>query len=173
MYNATRQRPAKFRYPWHPWAGCIVHIHEVIEKAAGDVVRCSHDDDVSGRLLELPTDDAFSPFLPFSLLRLADVCGARPPPPTPAARFLRFPAHGRGGERREHAAQSCVRRGSSPFFPRENGGRNGENGWPRKPVNPRSRNLLSPDCPYPRGRRRCAYKAPHPARNCIKARPLS
>jgi hypothetical protein len=26
----------------------------VIEKAAGDVVRCSHDDGASGRLLELP-----------------------------------------------------------------------------------------------------------------------
>jgi hypothetical protein len=38
----------------HPWAGCIVHIHEVIEKAAGDVFRCSHDGGASGRLLELP-----------------------------------------------------------------------------------------------------------------------
>jgi hypothetical protein len=28
--------------------------HEVIEKAAGDVARCSHDDGASGRLLELP-----------------------------------------------------------------------------------------------------------------------
>jgi hypothetical protein len=26
----------------------------VIEKAAGDVARCSHDDGASGRLLELP-----------------------------------------------------------------------------------------------------------------------
>jgi hypothetical protein len=40
-------------YPWHPWAGHIVHIHEVIEKAAGNVVRCSHDG-ASDRLLELP-----------------------------------------------------------------------------------------------------------------------
>ena len=31
-----------------------IHIHEVIEKEAGDVARCSHDDGASGRLLELP-----------------------------------------------------------------------------------------------------------------------
>jgi hypothetical protein len=28
-------------YPWHPWTGCLVHIHEVVEKAGqamqGDV----------------------------------------------------------------------------------------------------------------------------------------
>jgi hypothetical protein len=52
--NAHRTEERKVLYPWHPWAGCIVHIHEVIEKAAGDVVRCSHDDGASGRLLELP-----------------------------------------------------------------------------------------------------------------------
>ena len=52
--NAHRTEERKVLYPWHPWAGCIVHIHEVIEKAAGDVARCSHDDRASGRLLELP-----------------------------------------------------------------------------------------------------------------------
>jgi hypothetical protein len=52
--NAHRTEERKVLYLWHPWAGCIVHIHEVIEKAAGDVARCSHDDDASGRLLELP-----------------------------------------------------------------------------------------------------------------------
>jgi hypothetical protein len=52
--NAHRTEERKVLYPWHPWAGCIVHIHEVIEKAAGDVFRCSHDDGASGRLLELP-----------------------------------------------------------------------------------------------------------------------
>jgi hypothetical protein len=37
-------------------AGCIVHIHEVIEKASGHVARCSRDDDeVVYRTLELPT----------------------------------------------------------------------------------------------------------------------
>ena len=52
--NAHRTEERKVLYSWHPWAGCIVHIHEVIEKAAGDVVRCSHDGGASGRLLELP-----------------------------------------------------------------------------------------------------------------------
>lgn len=52
--NAHETDERKVLYPWHPWAGCIVHIHEVIEKVAGDVFRCSHDDGASGRLLELP-----------------------------------------------------------------------------------------------------------------------
>jgi hypothetical protein len=52
--NAHRTEERKVLYLWHPWAGCIIHIHEVIEKAAGDVVRCSHGDVASGRLLELP-----------------------------------------------------------------------------------------------------------------------
>ena len=52
--NAHRTEERKVLYPWHPWAGCIVHVHEVIEKAAGGVFRCSHDGCASGRLLELP-----------------------------------------------------------------------------------------------------------------------
>ena len=52
--NAHRTEERKVLYAWHPWAECIVHIHEVIEKASGDVARCSHDDGTSGRLLELP-----------------------------------------------------------------------------------------------------------------------
>jgi hypothetical protein len=39
---------------WHPWAGCVVHIREVIKKASGDMVRCSRDGGASGRWLELP-----------------------------------------------------------------------------------------------------------------------
>ena len=52
--NAHRTEDRKVLYPWHRWAGRFVHIHELIGKAAGDVVRCSHDDDTSGRWLELP-----------------------------------------------------------------------------------------------------------------------
>jgi hypothetical protein len=51
--NAHRTEERKVLYLWHPGAGCIVHIHEVIEKVACDVARCSHDG-ASGRLLELP-----------------------------------------------------------------------------------------------------------------------
>ena len=42
-------------YAFHPWTGCIVHIHEVIKKPSGDVARCSRDGDAPGRWLELPT----------------------------------------------------------------------------------------------------------------------
>jgi hypothetical protein len=41
-------------YRWHPWAGCVVGIHEVIEKASGDAFRCSRDGDTLGRWQELP-----------------------------------------------------------------------------------------------------------------------
>src|SRR5215471_40972 len=41
-------------YPWHPWFGRVVHVHEVIEQRAGGVFRCSLDGDGSGRWLELP-----------------------------------------------------------------------------------------------------------------------
>src|SRR5260370_20720652 len=43
----TRRRNAhgiaeyELLYPWHPWAGCLVHIHEVVEKAGREVFRCS------------------------------------------------------------------------------------------------------------------------------------
>jgi hypothetical protein len=52
--NAHKTEEREVLYRWHPWAGCIVHVHEVIEKVTGDVVRCNHDDSASGRLLELP-----------------------------------------------------------------------------------------------------------------------
>jgi hypothetical protein len=42
-------------YLWHPWAGCTVQIHEVVEKASGNVARCSRDGAAAGRSLELPT----------------------------------------------------------------------------------------------------------------------
>jgi hypothetical protein len=40
-------------YPWHPWGGCIVRVHEAIEKADGIVLRCSRDG-ATKRRLELP-----------------------------------------------------------------------------------------------------------------------
>jgi hypothetical protein len=41
-------------YRWHPWAGCTVQVHEVIEKTSGDAFRCSLEADTAGRRLELP-----------------------------------------------------------------------------------------------------------------------
>jgi hypothetical protein len=40
-------------YPWHPWAGCLVRVHEAIEKVDGIVLRCSRDG-ATKRWLELP-----------------------------------------------------------------------------------------------------------------------
>src|ERR1700704_6834493 len=56
----TRRRNAhgiaeyELLYPWHPWAGCLVHIHEVVEKACREVFRCSLSGQASGRWLEIP-----------------------------------------------------------------------------------------------------------------------
>ena len=52
--NAHRTEKRKVLYLWHPWAGCTVRIHEVIDKVAGAVARCSHDEGATGRWLELP-----------------------------------------------------------------------------------------------------------------------
>lgn len=58
LYNTTTERPriteCELLYPWHPWARCLVHIHEVVEKAGGEVLRCSLTGRASGRWLEIP-----------------------------------------------------------------------------------------------------------------------
>jgi hypothetical protein len=41
-------------YPWHPWAGCLVDIHEVVEKAGTEVFRCNLSGRASARWLEIP-----------------------------------------------------------------------------------------------------------------------
>ena len=41
-------------YPWHPWFGLTVHIHQVVEKGLTGTLRCSVDGVGSGRWLELP-----------------------------------------------------------------------------------------------------------------------
>src|SRR5271169_3315948 len=41
-------------YPWHPWAGCLVNVHEVVEKAGREIFRCSLSGRASGRWLEIP-----------------------------------------------------------------------------------------------------------------------
>src|SRR5215471_8181160 len=40
-------------YPWHPWAKCLVRIHETIAKVDSIVLRCSRDG-ATERWLELP-----------------------------------------------------------------------------------------------------------------------
>ena len=53
--NAHRTGIAEERevlYPWHPWAGCVVHVHQAIEKVDGTILRCSRVGGGPG--LELP-----------------------------------------------------------------------------------------------------------------------
>jgi hypothetical protein len=56
-HNAHRTEVGQERevvYPWHPWAGCVVRVHEAVGKVGGTVLRCSRDSEASGRWLELP-----------------------------------------------------------------------------------------------------------------------
>jgi hypothetical protein len=55
LQNTHRTEKREVLYPWHPWAGRIVDIHEVIEKASGHVARCSLNGEETHRSLELPT----------------------------------------------------------------------------------------------------------------------
>ena len=41
-------------YAWHPWAGRVVRIHQVIERTTGEVTRCSLVDDGISRAQEIP-----------------------------------------------------------------------------------------------------------------------
>jgi hypothetical protein len=41
-------------YPWHPWFGLMVHVHEAVERRSTSTLRCSLDGRVRGRWLELP-----------------------------------------------------------------------------------------------------------------------
>src|SRR5947207_3884862 len=52
--NAHKIEELEVLYPWHPWFGRVVHVHEVIEQRAGGVLRCNPDGDASRRWLELP-----------------------------------------------------------------------------------------------------------------------
>ena len=40
-------------YPWHPWSGQLIHIHELVDKGSA-VFRCSLSGSTSFRLLEVP-----------------------------------------------------------------------------------------------------------------------
>ena len=51
--NAHRTTERRLLYPWHPWSGLSVHVHEVTERGRGTALRCSLDGD-AGRCLEVP-----------------------------------------------------------------------------------------------------------------------
>jgi hypothetical protein len=52
--NAHRTEKREVLYLFHPWARCIVHIHDVIKRPTGDVGRCSRHGRATDRCLELP-----------------------------------------------------------------------------------------------------------------------
>ena len=52
--NAHGIEAREVLYPWHPWCGRSVWVHEVICKAGADALRCSLDGRETGRWLELP-----------------------------------------------------------------------------------------------------------------------
>jgi hypothetical protein len=41
-------------YPWHPWFGLTVHVHQVVDKGLTGTLRCSVDGAASWRWIELP-----------------------------------------------------------------------------------------------------------------------
>ena len=41
-------------YAWHPWAGRLVHVHEVIERTTGASARCSLVEAPAARVQEIP-----------------------------------------------------------------------------------------------------------------------
>lgn len=51
--NAHGTTERRLLYPWHPWSGVSVHVHDVTERGRGTALRCSLDGD-AGRCLEVP-----------------------------------------------------------------------------------------------------------------------
>ena len=54
QHNAHVTERREVLYPWHPWFGMTVHVHQVVEKGLIGTLRCSVDGAASGRWLELP-----------------------------------------------------------------------------------------------------------------------
>jgi hypothetical protein len=51
--NAHRTAVRMLLYPWHPWSGLSVHVHEATERGNATAFRCSLSGDV-GRCREVP-----------------------------------------------------------------------------------------------------------------------
>ena len=52
--NAHVTVARKVLYPWHPWYGLTVQVHEAFDKGETGYFRCSLDGGMTGRWLELP-----------------------------------------------------------------------------------------------------------------------
>ncbi|UFX12745.1 hypothetical protein [Sinorhizobium meliloti] len=56
MYNTTTEHPrdrGSRAFPWHPWSGQFVHVHEALAKGTA-IFRCSLSGASSDRLVEVP-----------------------------------------------------------------------------------------------------------------------
>src|SRR5512134_1254208 len=53
--NAHGTNERELLYPWHPWTGRQVQVHEAMEKGGGEVFRCSLSGLASDRWLEVPS----------------------------------------------------------------------------------------------------------------------
>ena len=54
QHNAHVTERREVLYPWHPWFGMTVHVHQVVERGLTGTLRCSVNGVASGRWLELP-----------------------------------------------------------------------------------------------------------------------
>jgi hypothetical protein len=54
LQNAPRNDFREVRFPWHPWFGLRVGLHEAIERSSGVVFRCTLSSSDVDRGLEIP-----------------------------------------------------------------------------------------------------------------------
>ena len=54
QHNAHRTEEREVLYPWHPWFGRVVFVHETVNKGGVLVLRCSQSSEEGARCLETP-----------------------------------------------------------------------------------------------------------------------
>jgi hypothetical protein len=54
QHNAHRTKEREVLYPWHPWFGQVVFVHETMKRGGAGVLRCSQSSEEGARCLETP-----------------------------------------------------------------------------------------------------------------------
>ena len=54
QHNAHRTEEREVLYPWHPWFGRVVFVHETMKRGGAGVLRCSQSSEEGARCLETP-----------------------------------------------------------------------------------------------------------------------
>ena len=54
LENAHNSEFRELLYPWHPWVGLRVCVHEAIDKSSGSIFRCTLSGSDAGRWVEIP-----------------------------------------------------------------------------------------------------------------------